>query len=76
MNWAKGRWVESGLSLVGDGEENERKEPPLEAMDMEEGQQQEQEEEDAFGGFNMMEMKGKKAMREQAREESMKQRSS
>ena len=69
--WAKGRWVESGLSLVGDdGDEKEQKEPPIEAMDMED----EDEDELGSGGFSMMEMKGKKAMREQAQEESQKQR--
>lgn len=66
--WAKGRWVESSLTLEEGGDDKkEKKEPPIDAMGIEDD-----EEPEGNDAFSLMEVKGKKAMREKALEQSKK----
>lgn len=82
-SWAKGRWVGSSLMLDEEndlfGSSNDEskkkggKEAPLDALGIED--EEEEEERDSAGGkFDLMEFKGRKALRDQAREEAIQKR--
>lgn len=66
MDWARGRWVESTLSLEENlmDEKNNQNEPPLEAIQDQQEAEEEKEIEENGNAIQLTELKGKKALRE------------